>query len=248
VLLLATPLGLLLHEVKLATRLWALLGVLVFGSIILHSHPTDAAFTAARYQAHTLPFAALLAGFGLSWLSRLAPGRAVPLALAVGTLASLDIAGRRTVMYTEHEFFRAHLHEVGSPCTVMSWLSTDDTTLYPPNHLSQLSGYQHRWLDIARETPPTDGCVVYWMAAACTTHYHPRVGEVPLRYPACADFEQAWALEPIAEGQMAPDRVGPMGIPARYPDEPIPFGFYRVTGPRPPEPPAEITEDTTSAP
>jgi hypothetical protein len=231
VLIVATVLGLLHHELRPAVKAWALLAMFVFGSVILENHPHQTAFTAARYQAHTLPFAALLSGFGMSWLASLTTGPAVPLALIFGAAVDLRIAATETLLLHEHDFFRDNLARVESPCTVMSWLSTGDTTLFPPTHLSALQGHQHTWLDIARAEPPSEGCVIYWKAGACTRHYEPKPEDDAVRYPVCATFEARWRMEPIAETSFAPDPYGPMGMAARFPNEPIPVGFYRIVGP-----------------
>lgn len=227
-LILALPFGLLNREVSWKVRLWSLVVMVALGSILLTSHPGSTSYAVARYQLRSLPHAAFLGGLGMGWLASTFPSHAVRLALVAGCLASLPMAATPGIVTREHEFFRAHLAEVGSPCTLVTWVTDNDTTLRPPAHLSELYGHAHTWVDVTTFEERPEGCVVYWKSGTCTMHYLTPAVQRGDRAPECAQFEERWELEPIAEVELEPDPYGPMGLPNQRPGEPMPVGFYRV--------------------
>jgi hypothetical protein len=231
-LIVATPLGLAFGPVSWRVRAWAALVMVAAAQTVPGVVPLETAFSVARYQLRALPYAALLAGLGASWLSA-APRRRWGAALfAVAAVAELPRASTVSVMKTEYDFFVAHLDEIPEPCTILTWRSQGDTTLFVPLHLSRLEGRAHTWLDIARDPVPPTGCVLYYRSSGCAQHY--REGAAGDVHPACAAFESAWALRPIAEAALPADPYGPMGFANQRPGRSIPVGFFEVVGPAAP--------------
>jgi hypothetical protein len=225
------PFGLLLGPVRPSVRVWAFAAMIVTSTTVSDVAPTHTAFSVARYQLRALPFAALLAGLGASALTA---GRArgpVGALLALGLAAGLDKATTVSVMKRENDFFRAHIGDVDTPCTLVSWLMQDDAGLFVPMQLSELAGRDHTWMDLGRPDLPTSGCLVYYRSSGCTNHYRFDERVQGVQNLACAAFEARWRLEPIAVADLEADPVGPMGVPNYFPDAPIPVGFFRVLGP-----------------
>ncbi len=225
------PFGLLMGPVRPAVRVWALAAIVLTSSTVSDVQPSFTAFSVARYQLRALPFAAMLAGLGAS---ALAVGRArvpVGVALAVGLALGLPKAATVSVMKRENDFFRAHLAEVGSPCTMVSWLMQDDAGLFVPMQLSEIGGMEHTWMDLGRPDLPTEGCVVYYRSSGCTNHYRFDERDQGVQNAVCAAYESRWRMEPIAVADLEADPVGPMGVPNYFPDAPIPVGFFRIVGP-----------------
>jgi hypothetical protein len=231
-LIVATPLGLALGPVSWRVRAWAAVVMVAAAQTVPGVVPLETSFSVARYQLRALPYAALLAGLGASWLGATPRRRWGAALFALAALAELPRASTVSVMKTEYDFFVAHLDEIPEPCAILTWRSQGDTALFVPLHLSQLGGRAHTWLDIARDPVPSAGCVRYYRSSGCAQHY--RKGAAGDVHPACAAFEAAWALRPIAEADLAADPYGPMGFANQRPGLPIPVGFFEVVGPAAP--------------
>jgi len=226
-LIIAAPLGAFLGPVNWRIRLWAVVVMMGIATTLPDVVPTETAFSVARYQLRALPFAAMLAGFGVSCLA--SRWRVAGALVACSALYGAHKGMTVSILKTEHDFFLDHIDEVPSPCTIMTWRSQGDTTLFVPLHVSRLHRENHTWRDIVRDPVPSEGCVWYYMSGGCTQHYRTRVDDE--RHPACVAFESAWALRPVATADLDADPVGPMGIENRLPGVPIPVGFYEVVGP-----------------
>ncbi|MFM2161911.1 MAG: hypothetical protein RLZZ383_1423 [Pseudomonadota bacterium] len=220
------PVGAVLGGLAARRRLWAFGVMVAAASTVSDILPLQTSFSVARYQLRSLPFAALLGGLGAAWVA--SGRRALWGGLAVVLAAVAGLRGARTasVLRTEYAFFEDHLGEVPRGCTVMTWRSQPDTTLFVPLHLSRLLGLGHRWLDIAHDAVPATGCVWYYRSGGCSQHY--RAGEAGERHPVCTSFEAAWTGRAVAEQALTSDPYGPMGIENQRPGTPIPVGFYEL--------------------
>jgi hypothetical protein len=229
-----TPVGLLFGPVRRSVRAWALAWMMLMGSLVPDLHAGATTVSVNRYQLRSLPFAAFLGGLGAAAVGRVTgwPGAAA-MALAAGQ--GYGIATRETILSREYAFFREALPRVASPCTILSLMTQNDTTLYPPWVVSGMTGLEHRWLDIERDEVPAAGCAVYYRASGCSNHYQGAfdVGAVGPNHPICAGFESRWRMTPLATVELAPDERGPMGRRNQLPGEPIRVGFYRMDGPAP---------------
>jgi hypothetical protein len=237
-LIVAAPIGLLFGPVSWRVRLWAAVMLWSAAATIPDVAPTETAFSVARYQLRSLPYAALLAGLGAdalwsvrpAWEAGARAGRILAAGFAVAALFGLRLGATESVLKTEYDFFRAHLDTIPSECAVMTWRSQGDTTLFVPLHLSRLRGLEHRWLDIARDEVPATGCVWYYKSGGCAENYRRTKGGGP-QHPVCATFEAAHTLRPVAEVALAADPVGPMGRRDQLDGLPIPVGFFEVVRP-----------------
>lgn len=222
----AWPLGVACGGIGWRLRLWALVSMLVAASTVPDVLPLETAFSVARYQLRALPFAALLGGLGAAWASTGRGGRLGAAVVVAGAALGLQHARTISVLKTEYDVFDAHLAEVPRGCTVMTWRSQPDTTLFVPLHLSRLRGLGHTWRDLVRDEVPATGCVWYYRSGGFSQH--DRAGDAGDQHPVCAAFEGAWPMRPVVQVELEADPFGPMGIENQRPGTPIPVGFFEI--------------------
>ncbi|MCB9682336.1 MAG: hypothetical protein H6733_12790 [Alphaproteobacteria bacterium] len=214
-------------------RHWAwLLLAAVTGCFVLNPDWTPAGRDVpalVRHQVRSLPWFAVLIGFGLDGLARQAGRRWGPVVLvaltAVAGLAAvraLDGAFRPTTLDAEFAFRDAVERTLPAGCAVVTWLPPEDRGLAMTSELSRSEGLDLTWLRLDRGDPlPEAGCVIWYRPASCAA---PLDRKVLAPAAPCAAFEASHTLTPIAEARL-PNR--PWLIPS-YAEDPVRVGYYRL--------------------
>lgn len=217
-LLVATVAALLPGPMAARHRAWILGCGILFSGVVNAMSPDGHHLANARYALRGLPFAAMLAGVGLSHVAERLPMRAnwaAAILLLGGLLPAMEIAERRTTLDHEYAFFVDALESVPDHCTIVSLIDSEDRSLIPRTHLGITRGLSHTWMHfespgITEETP---SCFAYYRPASCWVNR-----------PHCQAFEDQWTLEPLAEAQLP--AIPFAGEP--FIRDPIPVGFYRL--------------------
>lgn len=235
ILVALTVVGLGAAGVPWRVRLWAAVGLTVNAAILPEVRPRELAFSIARYQMRSLPYAAVLAGVGLGELFRTTWSRYIGLAsVVVASVQSYRLTRPRTLLTKEHHFVREILPSLPTPCRIYTIAPNSDTTLYPPTYLSHFAGRPtdewqsietlKEWTVWRREMEQLD-CRLYYRSSKCSENYEINPSELDV----CRLGESQMRLTPLHEVQLPPDPMSAMGI-ADSTGEPLIIGFYRIEG------------------
>lgn len=219
----------------LSTRLWLAFAATFLAGLVPWWSSLDHVLTIVRHQIRALPFAALLAGLGLSYVGSWVSGRGglvLGALLVAGVAKDLPMAWYPTTMTEEYTFFSRTLQTLPEGCDLVTFIAPDDGGLYPQTHLSKVFDRDDTWHTFGqREVETFDArgpCAFYYRPANC--YYWSVRAEDPattlvdgMRHE-CIDFEARFRLEPLAEA----DLVNLNHSIERYARDPVRVGFYAV--------------------